>query len=105
MIFSYDDGNLNCYVPHDSDDTRDTLVGVKSILQADYNSYFMEARTIPDFNSLPSVTGKQYWRNTGSSRAAVNADLSGIDSVSDCFKACHVVTDGDCWIFRLVMSF
>lgn len=68
-----------------------------------FTSYFMESTTIPSTAPTVSQTGQIWWRSsdaTTTGELTVNADLMGIDSVGDCFKACHVVTDGDCWMFR-----
>lgn len=99
-VFSHRASNDECYISFDDGTITGTLVGVKSVNNDDgYNSYYMESRTIPTLSSIESQTGKIYWRNTVDDLQS-NADLSGIASANECFKACHVVTDDNCWIFR-----
>lgn len=101
FLNSFKPSGGECHIPHDSQATRDTLVHVNGVKNSGFTSYFMEYRDIPTFNTTVSKTGSIYWR-TAANDLDDNADLYGFESASDCFKACHLITDGNCWLFKYV---
>lgn len=84
--FSYHSGDKKCHVPYDSQTSRGTLLNVEGTTQQGYTAYFMEHHTPPDMTIVASISGEIYWREAVDD-ADDNADLSGINSLEDCYTA------------------
>jgi hypothetical protein len=98
-MFSYNETTDTCHVPHDSVETRDTMLYMNGIEQEGFISYFMKTETIPAFSRDHSGTGVVYWRDTQDDLAE-NVRLMGIDSLDECHVACQLSNSGKCWVFR-----
>lgn len=100
---SYKPDGKYCHVPHDSVNTRATLVGVKGITQAGYTAYVMEDNSRPLYNATVSKTNSVYWLGDTVQDLGLNAELTGIETAEQCYEACWIVNDGPCWLFKYVI--
>ena len=98
-LYSYKSEGQYCHVPHDTALSRPTPLGLHSIGEAGYQSYFMEEEDIPEFSAEHSGVNVIYRCDGG---LTTNLDLLGVASVQECFIACLLNTERKCWIFRLV---